>query len=164
MGSSLAIFCAQRLLHQTEVAGTFSPGWSHQSGLKVYFYSRLVAPTGSKGLPPGRGCARGWQVTFSPGWSHQPGLKVPPLYPGRLLLPPRARAQHILKLTAVVFLLPPPPLFLHPFFDSSIDFFDSSVDSSVVKVTNLILSFFTIVLCHFVHYIYMVLYCGFFHL
>ena len=85
---------------------TFSPGWWLQPGLKVYFYSRLVAPTGSKGLPPGRGCARGWKVTFSPGWSHQPGLKVSPLYPGRLL-PPRARAQHILKLTVVVFLLPP---------------------------------------------------------
>ena len=76
-------------------------------GLKVYFYSRLVAPTGSKGLLPGRGCVRGWKVTFSPGWSHQPGLKVPALYPGRLLLPPRAQAQHILKLTALVFLLSP---------------------------------------------------------
>ena len=97
---------AKRLLCQTEVAGTFSPGCSHQPGLKVYFYSRLVAPTGSNGLLPGRGCAWGWKVTFSPGWSHQPGLKVPPLYPGRLL-PPRARAQHILKLTALVFLLPP---------------------------------------------------------
>ena len=86
---------------------TFSLGWSYQPGLKVYFYSRLVASTGSKGLLSGRGCARGWKVTFSPGWSHQPGLKVPPLYPDRLLLPPRARAQHILKLTALVFLLPP---------------------------------------------------------
>ena len=38
---------------------TFSPGWSHQPGLKLDFYSRLVAPTGSKGLLPGRGCARG---------------------------------------------------------------------------------------------------------
>ena len=56
---------------------TFSPGWSHQPGLKVYFYSQLVAPTGSKCLLPGCGCARGWKVTFSPGWSHQPGLKVP---------------------------------------------------------------------------------------
>ena len=98
---------AQWLLCQTEVAGTFSPSWSHQPGLKVDFYSRLVAPTGSKGLLPGHGCAGGWKVTFSPGWSHQPGLKVPPLYPGRLLLPPRARAQHILKLTTLVFLLPP---------------------------------------------------------
>ena len=78
---------AQQLLRQTEVAGTFSLGWSHQPGLKVYFYFRLVAPTGSKGLLPGRGCTRGWKVTFSPGWSHQPGLKVPPLYPGRLLPP-----------------------------------------------------------------------------
>ena len=100
------------------MAGTFSPGWSHQPGLKIYFYSRLGAPTGSKGLLPGRGCARGWKVTFSPGWSHQPGLKVPPLYPGRLLLPPRARAQHILKLTALVFLLPPSivPLSILRFF------------------------------------------------
>ena len=49
----------------------------------------------------------GTRDTFSPGWWHQPRLKVPPLYPGRLLLPPRARAQHILKLTALVFLLPP---------------------------------------------------------
>ena len=56
---------------------TFSPGWSHQPGLKVYFYSRLVDPTGSKILLRGRGCARGWKVTFSPGWIHQPGLKVP---------------------------------------------------------------------------------------
>jgi len=70
---------AQRLLRQTEVAGTFSPGWSHQPGLKVDFYSRLVAPTGSKGLLPGRGCARGWKVTFSPGWIYQPGLNVLPL-------------------------------------------------------------------------------------
>ena len=68
---------AQRLLRQTEVAGTFSPGWSHQPGLKVYFYSRLVAPTGSKGLLPSRGCAGGWKVTFSPGWSHQSGLRSP---------------------------------------------------------------------------------------
>ena len=68
---------AQRLLCQTEVAGTFSPGWNHQPGLKVDFYSLLVASTGSKGLLLGRGCARGWKVTFSPGWSHQPGLKVP---------------------------------------------------------------------------------------
>ena len=45
-------------------------------------------------------------------------------------------------------------LFLHPFFDSSIDFFDSSIDSSVLKVTNFILSCFIIVLSHFVHYIY----------
>ena len=86
---------------------TFSPGWSHQPGLKVDFYSRMVAPTGGKGLLPGRGCAEGWKVTFSPGWSHQPGLNVPSLYPGRLLLPPWARAQHILKLIALVFLLPP---------------------------------------------------------
>ena len=98
---------AQRLLRQTDVTWTISPGWSHQPGLKVYFYSRLVAPTGSKGLLSGRGCARGWKVTFSPGWSHQPGLNILPLYIGRLLLPPRARAQHILKLTALVFLLPP---------------------------------------------------------
>ena len=69
---------AQRLLRQTEVAGTFSPGRSHQPRLKVDFYSRLVAPTGSKGLLPGHGCAGGWKVTFSPGWSHQQGLKVPP--------------------------------------------------------------------------------------
>ena len=96
---------AQRLLRQTEVAGTFSPGWSHQPGLKVYFYSRLVDPTGSKGLLPGHGCARGWKVTFSPGWIHQPGLNVLPLYIGRLLLPPRARAQHILKLTALASVL-----------------------------------------------------------
>ena len=48
----------------------------------------------------------GWIHQSSPGWIHQPGLKVPPLYPGRLLLPPRARAQHIFKLTALVFLLP----------------------------------------------------------
>ena len=68
---------AQWLLCQIEVAGTFSPGWSHQPGLKVYFYSRLGAPTGSKGLLLSRGCARGWKVTFSPGWSHHPGLKVP---------------------------------------------------------------------------------------
>ena len=34
--------------------------------------------------------APGIRNTFSPGWSHQPGLKAPPLYPGRLLLPPRA--------------------------------------------------------------------------
>ena len=58
---------------------TFSPSWSHQPGLKVDFYSLLVDPTGSKGLLPGRGCARGWKVTFSPGWSHQPGLNVLPL-------------------------------------------------------------------------------------
>ena len=119
---------AQRLLRQTEVAGTFSPGWIHQPGVKVDFYSRLEPPTGSKGLLLGRGYAGGWKVTFSLGWSHQPGLKVPSLYPGRLLSP-RARAQHILKLTALVFLLPPsivPPSilrflrrflrFLHRFF------------------------------------------------
>ena len=58
---------------------TFSPGWRLQPGLKVYFYSRLVDPTGSKGLLPGHGCARGWKVTFSPGWIHQPGLNVRPL-------------------------------------------------------------------------------------
>ena len=91
------------------MAGTFSPGWSHQPGLKVDFYSRLVAPTGSKGLLLGRGCAGGWKVTFSPGWSHQPGLKVPLYIPAvSFFLPePEARAQHILKLTALVFLLPP---------------------------------------------------------
>ena len=72
---------AQRL------AGTFSPGWSHQPGLKVDFYSRLVAPTGSKGLLPDRGCAGGWKVTFSPGWSHQPGLKVPLYIPAVSFLP-----------------------------------------------------------------------------
>ena len=56
-----------------------------------------------------------------------------------------------------------PPLFLHPFFDSSVDFFDFSVDSSVVKVTNLILSFSPLsYLILFTIYLYMVLYCGFF--
>ena len=58
--------------------GTFSPGWSHQPGLKVYLYFRLVALTGSKALVPASGVARDWKVTFSPGWIHQPGLKVPP--------------------------------------------------------------------------------------
>ena len=77
----------QRLLRQTEVAGTFSPSWSHQPGLKVDFYSRLVAPTGSKGLLPGSGCVRGWKVTFSLGWSHQPGLKVPLYIPVVSFLP-----------------------------------------------------------------------------
>ena len=66
----------QRLLRQTEVAGTFSPGWSHQPGLKVDFYSRLVAPTGSKGLLPGRGLE-----------SYQPGLKVPLYIPAVSFLP-----------------------------------------------------------------------------
>ena len=50
---------AQRLQRQIEVVGTFSPGWSHQPGLKVEFYSRLVAPTESKGLLSGRGCVGG---------------------------------------------------------------------------------------------------------
>ena len=118
------------------------------TGTKVDFYSRLVAPTGSKGLLPGRGCAGGWKVTFSPGWSHQPGLKVTPLYPGRLLLPPRTRAQHILKLIALVFLLPPsivPPSilrFLRRFFSCK------GYQSHTL--------IFIIGLSHIVHYIYIV--------
>ena len=56
----------QWLLRQTEVAETFSPGWSHQPGLKVYFYSRLVDPTGSKGLLPGRGCAEVGKLPLVP--------------------------------------------------------------------------------------------------
>ena len=146
---------SQRLLRQIEVAGTFSLGWSHQPGLKVDFYSRLVAPTGSKGLLSGRGCAEGWKVTFSPGWSHQPGLKVPPLYPGCLLLPPRARAQHILKLTALVFLLPPSivPLSILRFFRR---FFScKGYQSHTLIFHHCLISFCSL-------YIYMVLYFGFF--
>ena len=106
-------------------AGTFSPGWSHQPGLKVDLYSWLVAPTGSRSLVPASGVARDWKVTFSPGWIHQPGLKVPLYIPAVsffLPKPEEARAQHILKLTALVFLLPPsivPPSilrFLRRFF------------------------------------------------
>ena len=60
---------AQRLLRQTEVAGTFSPGWSHQPGLKVYFYSRLVISTGSKGFLAGHKTTAHLysQVGFQPG-------------------------------------------------------------------------------------------------
>ena len=79
---------AQRLLRQTEAAGTFSPGQNHQPGLKVDFYSRLVAPTGTKGLYHLCLVQQPLGGTFSHGWSHQPGLKIPPLYLGRLLLPP----------------------------------------------------------------------------
>ena len=46
---------------------TFSPGWSHQPGLKVSA-QRLLRQTEVAG-------------TISPGWSHQPGLKVS-LVPG----------------------------------------------------------------------------------
>ena len=53
---------------------TFSPGWSHQLGLKVDLYSWLVAPTRSKAFVPASGVARDWKVTFSPGWIHQLGL------------------------------------------------------------------------------------------
>ena len=46
------------------IPGRFTPGASHQPGVKV-LYSRCVLPTGSKGL-------------FTPGACYQPGVKVLP--------------------------------------------------------------------------------------
>ena len=111
--------------------------------------------------------SRIYRGTFSPGWRSRlvdpTGTKGPPFisWPSPSSSPSSSSAHFEAHCTSVL-ASSLPPLFLHPFFDSSVDFFDSSVDSSVVNVTNLILSFFTIVLSHFVHYIYMVLYCGFF--
>ena len=76
------------------IPGRFTPGASHQPGVKV-FYSRCVLPTGSKGpFTPGACYQPGvkgffWratklQPTFTPGWASHTGVKVACSFVSRL--------------------------------------------------------------------------------
>ena len=44
------VYFYSRLVTRTESKGTFTPGVCYQPGVKIYLYSRLVTRTGSKGF------------------------------------------------------------------------------------------------------------------
>ena len=52
---------------QIDTERTFGPGSSHEPGPKT-LWSRLVTPTGTKGLSGTRNIAREAQRAFGPGW------------------------------------------------------------------------------------------------
>ena len=126
----------------------FCPGWRHQPGQKGGLLSRLVAPTGTKGLrsllsrlepPIGMKCP-----PFIPvGASNRDKTPWPPLSPS--LSPRPSHSAHLFLL----FLARERGVLAH-FFTTFVKIFDSPVHSSALKVWGLFFSSSIACVAHFI--------------